>query len=192
LTRILILGDTHIPDRAERIPQSLVKMVEDELWDYVLFTGDFTSLEVKTWVEKLGKKTLAVKGNMDYLPFPTHQRIIINDHVFGVFHGHGVSPRGDVRKLAVIAESIKADVLVTGHTHLPFVKSDPSGKVLLLNPGSATGAWSGELESGPPSIMLVETKDQLIEIKLIQILQGSLYETVFMARKRDKWFIHSG
>jgi len=192
LTRILILGDTHIPDRAERIPQSLVKLVEDELWDYVLFTGDFTSLEVKTWVEKRGKKTLAVKGNMDYLPFPTHQRIIINGHVFGVFHGHGVSPRGDVRKLAVIAESIKADVLVTGHTHLPFVKSDPSGRVLLLNPGSATGAWSGELESGPPSIMLVETKDQLIEIKLIQILQGSLYETVFMARKRDKWFIHSG
>jgi putative phosphoesterase len=192
LTRILILGDTHIPDRAERIPQPLVKLVESELWDYVLFTGDFTSLEVKTWVEKLGKKTLAVKGNMDYLPFPTHQRIIINDHVFGVFHGHGVYPRGDVKKLAVIAESIKADVLVTGHTHLPFVKSDPSGRVMLLNPGSATGAWSGELESGPPSIMLVETKDQLLEIKLVQILQGNLYESVFIARKRDKWIIHSG
>ena len=192
MTRILILGDTHIPDRAERIPQPFVKFVESELWDYVLFTGDFTSLEVKTWVEKLGKKTLVVKGNMDYLPLPTYQRIIINDHVFGVFHGHGVYPRGDVKKLAVIAESIKADVLVTGHTHLPFVKSDPSGRVLLLNPGSATGAWSGELESGPPSIMLVEAKDQLLEIKLVQILQGSLYESVFIARKRDKWIIHSG
>ncbi|ADG90786.1 YfcE family phosphodiesterase [Thermosphaera aggregans] len=191
MTRILILGDTHIPDRAERIPQPLVKLVESELWDYVLFTGDFTSLEVKTWVERLGKKTFAVKGNMDYLPYPTHQRIIINDHVFGVFHGHGVSPRGDVKKLAVIAESIKADVLVTGHTHLPFVKSDPSGRVLLLNPGSATGAWSGELESGPPSIMLVEAKDQLLEIKLVQILQDSLHESVFIARKRDKWIIHS-
>jgi predicted phosphodiesterase len=48
LTRILILGDIHIPDKAERIPQPLVKLVESELWDYVLFTGDFTSLEVRT------------------------------------------------------------------------------------------------------------------------------------------------
>jgi hypothetical protein len=52
---------------------------------------------------------------------------------------------------------------------------------LPLNPGSATGAWSGELESGAPSIMLVEAKDQLLEIKLVQILQGSLHESVFIA-----------
>ncbi|MGB9827067.1 YfcE family phosphodiesterase [Thermosphaera chiliense] len=192
MTRILILGDTHIPDRAERVPKPLVRLVENGAWDSVLFTGDLTSGEVKAWVEELGENVFIVKGNMDFLPLPAYQKLSIRDYVIGLYHGHGIYPRGDSRKLAEIAKTIGASVLITGHTHVPFVKTDPSREILLLNPGSATGAWSGELESGPPSLMIVEARDGYFEIRLFKLVGGSIIEELFSAERKDKWYVRMG
>ncbi|WP_448577269.1 YfcE family phosphodiesterase [Thermosphaera sp.] len=192
MTIILVLGDTHIPDRAVKVPEPLVRLVESKPWNYVLFTGDLTTGEVKTWVEKLGEKALIVKGNMDLLPLPAYQKLTLNNYVIGLHHGHGIFPRGDSKKLAKLAETMGADVLVTGHTHVPFVKTDPSGKILLLNPGSATGAWSGELEAGPPSVMIVEVDNGIFKIRLFKLVGSIIREATFSAEKRDKWYVSAG
>lgn len=78
----------------------------------------------------------------------------------GVIHGHQCVPAGDLDSLSAIARQMDVDVLVSGHTHVyayffpssfrlhliapltRFQATEYDGK-FFLNPGTATGAWSG-------------------------------------------------
>lgn len=81
----------------------------------------------------------------------------------GVIHGHQCLPTGDLDSLSAIARQMDVDVLISGHTHT-YVTCDLELGILLLirccgcssrfqaveydgrffvNPGSATGAWTG-------------------------------------------------
>ncbi len=59
----------------------------------------------------------------------------------GVCHGHQIVPWGDIEAMSMLQRQLDVDVLVTGHTH-KFAISSHEGK-LFVNPGSATGAYSG-------------------------------------------------
>lgn len=59
----------------------------------------------------------------------------------GVLHGHQVIPWGDVESLSIVARQMDVDILLTGHTHR-FEAFENEGK-FFINPGSATGAYSG-------------------------------------------------
>ncbi|MEM1921998.1 MAG: hypothetical protein QW615_04760 [Desulfurococcaceae archaeon] len=40
---VLVIGDTHIPDRAIQISDKLANIIYSSVpWDIVVFTGDFT------------------------------------------------------------------------------------------------------------------------------------------------------
>ena len=51
-------------------------------------------------------------------------------------------PWGDPAALLAISRSLDADLLVHGHTHTTQIWYDKSTQRMLLNPGSATGAYS--------------------------------------------------
>ncbi|MEM2009317.1 MAG: YfcE family phosphodiesterase [Thermosphaera sp.] len=190
MNRVLVLGDTHIPDRARRVPQNLSNLIEREYWDYVIFTGDLTSPEVRSWVENLGERVVLVRGNMDYLPLPLHEKIVIEEVTLGVYHGHGIYPRGNIDGLARIGLGLGVDLLASGHTHLSFIRTDVTGKVLLINPGSATGAWSGELESGPPSLIVMDIEKNVLRASIIYVSQDVLKHTTYVLEKKDRWFVY--
>lgn len=59
----------------------------------------------------------------------------------GVLHGHQVIPVGDAESLSIVARQMDVDILLTGHTHR-FEAIEYEGK-FFVNPGSATGAYSG-------------------------------------------------
>ncbi|MEM2025987.1 MAG: YfcE family phosphodiesterase, partial [Desulfurococcaceae archaeon] len=144
VSRILAIGDFHIPSRARWVPKPLELEVSKETYDLVVCTGDLTSLAVMEWLRKLGKKVYAARGNMDRLDLPVQIVIRVDQVKVGINHGFDVYPRGDVEKLLEKAKELCVDVLVTGHTHYPqVIRVEPHG-VVIVNPGSATGVWGGD------------------------------------------------
>ncbi|MCD6195904.1 MAG: YfcE family phosphodiesterase [Staphylothermus sp.] len=192
MVEILLIGDTHIPDRATRVPEKLLSIIEDgKPWDIVVFTGDFTGVDVYKWFLELGKKTYCVRGNMDYLPLPKTQKITISDIIVGVHHGDGVYPRGNPRGLTRIARELGVNILFTGHTHAPFIKYGLTKEILLINPGSLTGVWGGGGGSMIPSMMILEVSDEVIYVKHYELLRSSEVreERIVIERKDNIWEI---
>ncbi len=192
-TVILVIGDTHIPDRADTVPDKLREVIEEgKPWSIVVFTGDFTGKTVYDWVYGLGRKVYVVRGNMDYLPLPKTARFSIGDIVFGVHHGDGVYPRGDTRGLTRIASRLNVKVLFNGHTHDPFVKTSLDGRILFINPGSLTGVWSGGGGSLKPSMMIVEVLDNNLKTIHYELSRDwrrlSVYEKKAVLSS-DKWIV---
>ncbi len=167
MRRLLVIGDTHIPDRAPEVPRRLLEVIEKESpYDVVVFTGDLTAPSVLRWVESLAPQCYVVCGNMDYLDLPEEQRFEIDGVAYGVVHGHQVFPRGDIKRLTSIAMKMKVKVLFSGHTHRPFARSHAG--VIHVNPGSLTGVWGGGGGSMKPSMIVIDVHRSL--------LRGRLYE----------------
>ncbi len=170
---ILILGDTHIPRRASRIPEQIEEFLAGKKFDFVLCTGDLTDKSVLEYLRKLGKEIVVVRGNMDHLPLPEYGEISVGGIKIGVVHGDQVFPRGNREQLEEIGLEKGVDVFVSGHTHSPDLYK---GKVILLNPGSATGAWGGGGGSMKPSFMVAEVGEELI-VELYELEAGRLRKT---------------
>lgn len=177
--RILIFGDTHIPERASRIPQEFVKIIERLDFDAVVITGDLTSDRVLDFAKKIAEKVYVVRGNMDILDLPSSAKFEVEGIKFGVVHGHQVYPRGDREQLQDIADELGADVLISGHTHKPDIFRE---RVVLLNPGSITGVWGGGGYSYP-SFMVAEVEEGKIKGMLYRLVGGDVsregFEMVF-------------
>lgn len=185
---MLVIGDTHIPDRAYRIPEQLKNLIEfQKPWDYVAFVGDLTGHEVLSWVKSLGKRVYIVRGNMDYLPLPRTAVFEVEGLKFGVYHGDGVYPRGDVVKLSKIAQSLDVRVLLTGHTHADFIKLSHDSTRLLVNPGSLTGVWGGEGGSYVPSLIAITAEPHTLVLRVYR-LENRLVEKEVVVEVRGSTF----
>lgn len=68
----------------------------------------------------------------------------IGQFKIGLCHGHQIVPWGDREALGILQRQLDVDVLITGHTHkfLAF-KHKESYEAFFINPGSATGSYSG-------------------------------------------------
>lgn len=169
MIKILVIGDSHIPRRAKSIPIQICDILEKSVmngkFDYTLFTGDV--INAPRFMEYLKRITktelLVVIGNMDYYGgnqnAPLYQRIEISletkeNFTIGVTHGHQINPRGDHAQLESLAIDNNYNILISGHTHKEEVFLTKDG-VLLVNPGSVTGAWSFVASQNPSIIVLV-------------------------------------
>ncbi|MEM1662250.1 MAG: YfcE family phosphodiesterase [Desulfurococcaceae archaeon] len=185
---ILVIGDTHIPDRAETIPFMFKNIIEEKrIWDTVIFTGDLTGKEVLDWVKNLGRRVVVVRGNMDYLALPRTQTIVVEGLRIGVHHGDGVYPRGDIDGLTRIAKQIDANILVSGHTHSPFVKIGGNGAVLLINPGSLTGVWGGGGGSMKPSFMTLDVSKDSVVIEIYELDNDVYFRKLIINKYGGMW-----
>lgn len=144
MTRIAVIADSHIPERARTIPGAFESEIASA--DRVVHAGDFTSAEALERVESLaGGPLTAVSGNMDprSIDLPAVDRLSVEDVTFVVTHGTG-SPRGYEERVATIVrehagESTGETVVgIAGHTH--EVLDTIVDGIRLLNPGSVTGA----------------------------------------------------
>ena len=189
MIRILCLGDNHIPYRAKNTPKQIVNhlatLTKTEFFDYTLFTGDLImcpELIVLLKSKTKKKRFFSVLGNMDYhygnRDSPIYHQLNLvfntNDKIFiGLTHGSQIRPRGDHVQLEKFAIEKKINVIVSGHTHKEEVFLTKNG-TLLLNPGSATGAWSF-VASGIPSFILlnINESNKEIHINLFQVQKNS-------------------
>jgi hypothetical protein len=183
MVRCLLIGDSHIPRRAQRVPYKIIHKLNDltdqKLYDYTFFTGDL--ITASDFIDFLNLKTknkvFIVMGNMDYFvgdntaPIYEDLQVSFSDNekmTIGLTHGAQIKPRGDHSNLEKLAIHKEYDILISGHTHKEEVFITNQG-ILLLNPGSVTGAWSFVASETPSFITLhINEESKEISVKIYQ------------------------
>ena len=134
--RLVILADTHVPRRAKDLPAEVWAAVERA--DAVLHAGDWVDVALLDMLEGRAARVIGVYGNNDGPPLrarlPEVARATLGGVRFAMVHETGAR-QGRERRMA--AAYPDADVLVFGHSHIPWDTTAESG-LRLLNPGSPT------------------------------------------------------
>ena len=134
-TRLLLISDTHIPGRARRLPAAVLR--EADAADLVIHAGDWVAASVLDELEEHAP-VLGVHGNNDgaglRARLPEIAESTIEGVRFAVIHETGPAQRREMRMDAAFPG---IDVLVFGHSHIPWDTTTPRG-MRLLNPGSPT------------------------------------------------------
>jgi len=134
--RMLLMSDTHLPVRAKDLPAQL--WAEVDAADVVVHAGDWVDLALLDRFEERCRRLIAVHGNNDHGDFrrrlPEVARAEIEGIRLAVVHETGDAKGREIRSAARFPDS---DVLVFGHSHIPWDTVTPGG-LRLLNPGSPT------------------------------------------------------
>jgi putative phosphoesterase len=135
-TRLVLVSDTHVPQRARALPDALWRAIDEA--DVVLHAGDWTGLALVDEVEARAAQLVAVRGNNDGPEFVDHLPLVAHATLDGIRFAvvHETGGR-DGREARMAAEYPDTDVLVFGHSHIPWDTTAHSG-LRLLNPGSPT------------------------------------------------------
>lgn len=160
--KILVMSDTHIPVSAEKLPDEVLKYMKGR--DLIIHAGDFVELSVFEEINKIAE-TKAVYGNMDSYAVKRRlpEKVVINaaGKKIGIIHGKG-SPEDIVRRVQE-SFSEKLDIIVFGHSHIPFNKEKDG--ILFFNPGSVTD----KVFSSYRSFGIIEITENDIHAEIIRI-----------------------
>jgi putative phosphoesterase len=133
---LVLTSDTHVPQRSRDLPHSLWSAIEAA--DLVVHAGDWVDVALLDQIERRARRLLAVHGNNDHGPLrerlPEVARAEVEGLRMAVVHETGDKSGREARCMARFPD---ADVLVFGHSHIPWDTTAPNG-LRLLNPGSPT------------------------------------------------------
>ncbi|WP_159500508.1 metallophosphoesterase [Microbacterium sp. 18062] len=134
-TRLLLVSDTHIPGRARALPDAALRAADAA--DLIVHAGDWVAASVLDELERHGE-VVGVWGNNDGADLrarlPGIARRRIEGLELAVVHETGDARSRERRMDEAFPD---ADVLVFGHSHIPWDTTTPRG-LRLLNPGSPT------------------------------------------------------
>jgi putative phosphoesterase len=134
--RLLLMTDTHVPSRARDLPPALWDAVDAA--DVVFHAGDWVDVALLDRLSARSRRLVACYGNNDGPPLrdrlPLIDRVVLAGVRFAVIHETGAATGREARCAAMFPDT---DVLVFGHSHIPWDTVAPSG-LRLLNPGSPT------------------------------------------------------
>ncbi|MGD8193750.1 metallophosphoesterase family protein [Herbiconiux sp. P18] len=135
-TRLLLLADTHLPTRAKALPDEVWRAVDEA--DVVFHAGDWVDEATLDALEARAARLVGVWGNNDgaglRARLPEIARVELEGLRFAMIHETGSR---DGRERRMDAAFPGTDVLVFGHSHIPWDSTAASG-MRLLNPGSPT------------------------------------------------------
>jgi len=134
--RLLIISDTHLPTRARDLP--------DELWaqvppaDVVFHAGDWVSAALLDQLTDRAQRVVGVYGNNDGPDLrerlPEVARVDLDGLRIAMIHETGARTGRELRADSNFPDT---DLLIFGHSHIPWDTVSPKG-MRLLNPGSPT------------------------------------------------------
>jgi putative phosphoesterase len=133
---LVLTSDTHVPQRARDLPHSLWTAIEAA--DVVVHAGDWVDAALLDLFETRSRRLIGVYGNNDHGALrerlPEVARAEIEGVRIAVVHETGDRKGREERCAARFPDT---DVLVFGHSHIPWDTTAPAG-LRLLNPGSPT------------------------------------------------------
>jgi len=134
--RLLLISDTHVPKRARDMPARVWDEVARA--DVVLDAGDWVDVALLDELEQRATRLVACWGNNDGAELrarlPERADVTLEGVRFTVTHETGASAGRDARMARLYPDT---DVLVFGHSHIPWDSTATTG-LRLLNPGSPT------------------------------------------------------
>jgi len=162
-TAVLVISDTHVPARSRRLPESVRRAASAA--DLVVHAGDWVRESVLDDLLQYGP-VLGVWGNNDgddlRSRLPEVARTTIDGVRVAVTHETGQAVGREAR--ADAAHPL-TDLLVFGHSHIPWDTVSPAG-MRLLNPGSPT-----DRRRQPECTMMTATADagELRDVSLVPV-----------------------
>ncbi|OMC43831.1 YfcE family phosphodiesterase [Mycobacterium sp. IS-2888] len=134
--RLLLIADTHVPRRARDLPARVWDEVADS--DVVVHAGDWVVPELLDELEARAARLVACWGNNDgpalRARLPERADAMLEGLHLTVVHEAGAAAGREARMSRLYPDS---DVLVFGHSHIPWDSTTHTG-LRLLNPGSPT------------------------------------------------------
>jgi len=134
--RLLIISDTHIPARAKNLPSEVWDEVDRA--DVVMHAGDWVVPALLDELEDRATRLIGVFGNNDGAELrrrlPEVARVTLDGLRVAVVHETGGKAG---RELRADRDYQDVDLLIFGHSHIPWDTVSPGG-LRLLNPGSPT------------------------------------------------------
>ena len=142
---LLVLSDSH--GRRDRIEESVSLQIKKP--DAVIFLGDGLKDIVSADIGDI--PTYCVCGNCDTLNFfldcnaPTEQNLILGEKRIFFTHGHKYGVKSALSPLICEGVARGADIILFGHTHIPFEKTllqenehgiNTDKEIHVFNPGS--------------------------------------------------------
>lgn len=134
--RLLLMSDTHIPARAKTLPAQLWEAVDEA--DVVIHAGDWVTVDLLDELEARSRQLVGCWGNNDGTELrsrlPEVAKVSLDGLSVAVVHETGASKGREERCDRAYPD---VDVVVFGHSHIPWDTTTPHG-LRLLNPGSPT------------------------------------------------------
>jgi uncharacterized protein len=134
--RLLLISDTHVPNRARDLPASVWDEVSRA--DVVLHAGDWVDPALLDALTARARRVVACWGNNDGAELrrrlPERADVTLGGLRFTVVHETGAATGREARMAKLYPDT---DVLVFGHSHIPWDTTAKTG-LRLLNPGSPT------------------------------------------------------
>lgn len=163
-TRLLFLADTHVPKRARWLSDDVLAAIAAA--DVVFHAGDWVDVSLLDYLETAATRLIGVWGNNDgpelRARLPEVATETIDGIRFSMIHETGAAAGREGRADLAFAQT---DVLVFGHSHIPWDTTTPRG-MRLLNPGSPT-----DRRRQPTCTMMTAVADRGIlgEVRLVDI-----------------------
>ncbi len=130
--RLLLLADTHVPLRARDLPPQVWDEVAAA--DVVFHAGDWVAPELLDKLESRAARLVGCWGNNDgpvlRSRLPERADVTLGGLRFTVVHETGAATGREARMSRLYPDT---DVLVFGHSHIPWDTTAKSG-LRLLNP----------------------------------------------------------
>jgi len=169
-TRLLLIADTHVPKRARDLEPGVWAAIEAA--DVVIHAGDWVDVSMLDELEARAHRVVGVWGNNDgpelRARLPEIARVEIDGVRIAVIHETGSAAGREARADEKFSDT---DVLVFGHSHIPWNTVTPAG-MRLLNPGSPT-----DRRRQPACSYLTAVADagELRDIELVTFSRQSTY-----------------
>ena len=176
--RIGVISDTHVPDRADQLPEEIGEIFRGV--DLILHAGDLCQARVLDWLRAMAP-VVAVRGNRDdrLTDLPEKAIVLAENWRIGLIHGTRLRSQeasdrlryllGDrsFREQQRFVRQAFADeavhCIVFGHSHQ--VCHEMEEGILLFNPGGVVPSWRG----GPSSVGLLEATGHGLVAQIIEL-----------------------
>lgn len=135
-THLLLLADTHVPTRARQLSEQVWRAVDAA--DVVVHAGDWVDVATLDALQQRAARLIGVWGNNDGDAIRARLPFVASETLEGirlsVVHETGAATGRETR---MDAEYPDTNLLIFGHSHIPWDTTTPQG-LRLLNPGSPT------------------------------------------------------
>ena len=137
-----IISDSH--DDMEQLSRA-IDLIHERKAAHVLHSGDMCSPFTFDLLSKLECPFTGIFGNNDgdrvLLKERSKGRIYIQPHMLEL-HGRFIAMVHEPIAVEAIALSGKYDIVIHGHTHIPYIKKE--GRALVINPGKTARLHKGK------------------------------------------------